>query len=165
MSWHFFPPLPAAKMTVEIQIQQQDFDYAHEYQLLRGDSPDAGAIVCFSGLVRDLNLGSQVEKLVLEHYPGMTESVLQNLLEQARQRWDIKRAKIIHRVGELTLGEQIVFVGIASAHRKDAFAACQFLMDLLKTQAPFWKKEVSDQGQTWLDQRESDLDQEDAWEK
>lgn len=151
-------------MSTEIQVQLHDFDYAHEYQQLRGETPDCGAIVCFSGLVRDLNLGSKVQKLVLEHYPGMTESVINQILDQAKQRWDIQRAKIIHRVGELDLGQQIVFVGIASPHRADAFAACQFLMDLLKTQAPFWKKEISDQGQNWLEQKSSDVEQQQTWQ-
>jgi molybdopterin synthase catalytic subunit len=150
-------------MTQEINIQEHDFDYAEEYQALRGERPDNGAIVCFSGLVRDLNLGTNVQKLYLEHYPGMTESVIEQLLTEAKQRWDIRRARVIHRVGELTLGEQIVFVGIASPHRSDAFSACQFMMDLLKTQVPLWKKEISDTGQQWLKQKESDLQQQTIW--
>ncbi|HET8848899.1 MAG TPA: molybdenum cofactor biosynthesis protein MoaE [Marinobacter sp.] len=146
-----------------ISIQQADFDVAAEYAALRDTDPSAGAIATFSGLVRDSGDLSGVTGLFLEHYPGMTEQVIQGLIDEASSRWDVRRVRVIHRVGALALSDQIVFVGVSSAHRGDAFAACQFIMDALKTSAPFWKKEQTDQGEHWVEQKASDVERTDAW--
>ena len=139
-----------------ISVQQQDFNQQIEYDRLKCKT-SIGAIVTFTGLVRDINNGQAVSDLSLEHYPGMTEKCLAEIVEQAKQRWNIIESTIIHRVGKLSLSEQIVFVGVASQHRGDAFAACEFIMDYLKTKAPFWKKETMKNGeQQWIDARESD---------
>jgi molybdopterin synthase catalytic subunit len=125
---------------MKIAIQTEDFDIGEESRLLRENSVNPGAIVTFSGLVRDLDEGREVKSLTLEHYPGMTESSLGKIVAQAGERWPLLDVTVIHRVGELKGGEQIVFVGVASLHRQAAFAACEFIMDYLKTRAPFWKK-------------------------
>lgn len=139
-----------------INVQYEDFNQQFEYERLRKES-NTGAIVTFTGLVRDINQGEQITALTLEHYPAMTEKALTNIVEQAKQRWSIIDATVIHRVGELQLLDQIVFVGVASLHRGDAFAACEFIMDYLKTEAPFWKKESNSTGESyWVDARESD---------
>ena len=139
-----------------IRVQNEDFNLQMEYDKLRQQS-SVGAVVTFSGLVRDCNLGQSVSGLTLEHYPGMTEKSLAEIVEQAKQRWDILACSVIHRVGKLALQDQIVFVGIASLHRQEAFACCEFIMDYLKTQAPFWKKESTTEGESyWVDARESD---------
>ena len=139
-----------------ISVQEQDFNQQIEYERLRCQS-SVGAIVTFTGLVRDINDGVAVSDLSLEHYPGMTEKCLADIVEQAKIRWNIIASSVIHRVGQLTINDQIVFVGVASQHRGDAFAACEFIMDYLKTEAPFWKKETMKNGQTkWVDARESD---------
>jgi molybdopterin synthase catalytic subunit len=139
-----------------IRVQTEDFNQQIEYDRLRAQA-SIGAIVTFTGLVRDNNQGENVASLTLEHYPGMTEKSLAEIVATAKQRWNILDYTVIHRVGELSLQEQIVFVGIASAHRQEAFAACEFIMDYLKTQAPFWKKEVKNSGEShWVDARESD---------
>ena len=139
-----------------IQIQTEDFNLQVEYDKLRQNA-SVGAVVTFSGLVRDCNLGEAVSGLTLEHYPGMTEKSLAEIVEQAKQRWHILGCAVIHRVGELALQDQIVFVGVASVHRQEAFACCEFIMDHLKTRAPFWKKECNTQGEShWVDARESD---------
>ena len=138
-----------------ISVQTEDFDIGIEYQHLCQSSA-SGAVVIFSGLVRDMNLGDQVGGLYLEHYPGMTENTLQTIVEEARQRWSIDSCRLIHRVGQLEPGDQIVFVGVASAHRQAAFAACEFLMDYLKVKAPFWKRERTPQGERWIEARKSD---------
>lgn len=137
-------------------VQTADFDFNQEYDALRLDET-VGAIVCFCGLVRDFSGGQQM--LHLTHYPAMTEKVLGELQTHAAQRWEIDGSRIVHRVGELAPSEQIVFVGVASRHRKDAFAACEFLIDQLKTTAPFWKKE----GNQWVDANDSDADRAAAW--
>ncbi|WP_232849995.1 molybdopterin synthase catalytic subunit MoaE [Bowmanella yangjiangensis] len=139
-----------------ISVQQQDFDLAAEYQALTANNQSDGAVVHFVGLVRDNNLGRQVQALELEHYPAMTSKALSKLVDEARQRWDLGRIRLIHRVGKLSLGEQIVFVGVTSKHRGSAFAACEFLMDQLKTRAPFWKKEHTSEGAHWVAARASD---------
>jgi len=139
-----------------VHVQQELFDVGHETQKLRGNDTRVGALVSFVGLVRDLNEGHDVSQMTLEHYPGMTEKALATLESEARQRWDILDALIIHRVGTLLPGDPIVLVAVTSAHRADAFDACQFLMDALKTQAPFWKKEHTPAGERWVDARESD---------
>ncbi|MDC0661315.1 molybdopterin synthase catalytic subunit MoaE [Marinobacter sp. SS21] len=145
-------------------IQTNDFDHAAQYQALRAAGPTTGAVATFTGLVRDFGDQSQVSGLFLEHYPGMTERVIEDLIRQASQRWDVQAVRVIHRVGELALGDQIVFVGVSSAHRGDAFAACQFIMDALKTTAPFWKKELAADGDHWVEQKDSDLEQAQQWQ-
>ncbi|MFO6422365.1 molybdopterin synthase catalytic subunit MoaE [Motilimonas sp. KMU-193] len=145
-----------------IKVQTEDFDINHEYQIL-ASKPEAGAIVTFVGLVRDLNLEQKVTALHLEHYPEMTEKSLRRIVQQAKQRWQLIDVSLIHRVGTLTVNQQIVFVGVSSQHRGDAFAACEFIMDYLKTQAPFWKKEHTDLGETWLDANEKDQQAAKRW--
>jgi len=145
-----------------IQIQHEDFDLATEYAEL-GESHSTGAVVTFVGKVRDFNQGEDVSGLTLEHYPGMTEKSLAKIIIEAQNRWSIQGVKVIHRIGELALGDQIVFVGIASMHRGDAFQACEFIMDYLKTQAPFWKKEATEEGAHWVDARETDTTAADRW--
>lgn len=147
-----------------ISIQTDDFDPAAEYQALRDSGSGTGAIATFTGLVRDSGDLEGVTGLFLEHYPGMTEQVIQGLIDQASQRWDVRKARVIHRVGRLDLCDQIVFVGICSAHRGDAFAACEFVMDALKTSAPFWKKEITGESEHWVDQKASDRDRSQAWD-
>ncbi len=141
---------------MSVRVQQEVFDLGHETLKLRGDDPQVGALVSFVGLVRDLNDEQTVSQMTLEHYPGMTEKALSSLENEARQRWKIIDALIIHRVGKLLPGDPIVLVAVTSAHRRDAFDACQFLIDALKTSAPFWKKETTPDGDRWVDARESD---------
>jgi molybdopterin synthase catalytic subunit len=139
-----------------ISVQHEDFILQDEYDNLRQKS-SIGAVVTFSGLVRDCNLGETVTALTLEHYPGMTEKCLVDIVKQAKLRWNILDCTVIHRVGELQIQDQIVFVGVASLHRQEAFASCEFIMDYLKTKATFWKKEKNEQGESyWVDARESD---------
>lgn len=139
-----------------IRVQQEDFDTGLELQQLRAANPAIGAVVSFVGLVRDLNEGNAVSCMTLEHYPGMTEKSLQQIVAAAQQRWPLMGVRVIHRVGPLQPCEQIVLVAVASAHRGDAFAACEFIMDYLKTRAPFWKKEQTPAGAQWVDAREAD---------
>jgi len=146
-----------------INVQTEDFSLQAEYDKLRGKS-SVGAVVTFSGLVRDLNQGLTVSSLTLEHYPGMTEKALAKIVEQAKSRWNIINCTVIHRIGTLKLSDQIVFVGVASLHRQDAFAACEFIMDHLKSAAPFWKKEcTADNNSRWLDAQQADLDALKKW--
>lgn len=152
-------------MTIRIAVQHDDFDHNALYDGLRADCPAIGAIVTFTGLVRDLNLGDGVCGLFLEHYPGMTEKSLQAIADEACQRWDLQRVQIIHRVGQLLPADQIVYVGVSSAHRGDAFAACEFIMDYLKTRAPFWKRESTAQGDRWVEARQSDQDAAARWQE
>nr|WP_255534041.1 molybdopterin synthase catalytic subunit MoaE [Polynucleobacter sp. MWH-Berg-3C6] len=123
---------------------------------MRKGDPRVGAVVTFLGAVRDINDGSQVKGMTLEHYPGMTEKALQEILDQAKARWDIYQTLVIHRVGPLLPEDQIVLVVVTSAHRGEAFAACEFIMDYLKTAAPFWKKEDTPEGARWVDARVTD---------
>ena len=139
-----------------IRIQPADFDLTSEIAQLRAGDPKIGAIVTFVGTVRDMNDGSGVTEMELEHYPGMTEKALEEIIERARQRWDLFDVLVIHRIGPLKPLDQIVLVAVTSAHRGDAFAACEFVMDYLKTQAPFWKKEQTPQGARWVDARSTD---------
>ncbi|QBF82932.1 molybdopterin synthase catalytic subunit MoaE [Shewanella maritima] len=148
----------------KVIVQTQDFNVAEEYALLANDISD-GAVVNFVGKVRDFNDGSDVTDLTLEHYPGMTESVLNQLAEQAYDRWPLNKVTIIHRVGTMGLGEQIVFIGVTSAHRKAAFAACEFLIDFLKTKAPFWKLEAGSDGDKWVEARDSDEQAAKMWQE
>jgi len=139
-----------------VRVQEHDFDLSTEVAQLRAAQPGVGAIVSFVGTVRDLNEGASVAEMELEHYPGMTEQSIQTIIEQARARWDIFGALVIHRVGPLKPMEQIVLVAVTSAHRGEAFAACEFIIDYLKTEAPFWKKEQTPEGGRWVDARVSD---------
>lgn len=146
-----------------ISVQHEDFDPGAEHQALRASGEGTGAIATFTGLVRDSGDMAGVTGLFLEHYPGMTEAVIGELVAHASRHWDLRATRVIHRVGELGLNEQIVFVGVASGHRGDAFAACQYIMDALKTSAPFWKKELTATGACWVEQKASDRDQADQW--
>src|SRR6187402_913143 len=147
-----------------ISIQTDDFDVGAEYNALVCEDTAAGAVVTFVGRVRDMNLQRNVRGLYLEHYPGMTEKSLQEIARQAQSRWNIVRMRIIHRIGDLQLGDNIVFVGVSSMHRGDAFMAAEFLMDYLKTQAPFWKKELTTDGSLWLDAQQKDIAAVNRWE-
>ena len=141
---------------MKISVQTEDFDPGAECAALSRGRKDIGAVASFVGLVRDSNDGAGISRRTLEHYPAMTEKSLAEIVEQARGRWDVMDATVIHRVGELRPGDNIVLVVVASAHRGDAFAACEFIMDYLKTRAPFWKKEKTPEGERWVDARESD---------
>jgi molybdopterin synthase catalytic subunit len=148
-----------------IRIQESDFDLSAEIGVLRKNDPRVGAVVSFLGTVRDMNDGSQVKGMTLEHYPGMTEKALQEILDQAKARWDIYQTLVIHRVGPLLPEDQIVLVAVTSAHRGEAFAACEFIMDYLKTAAPFWKKEDTPEGARWVDARVTDEAAMARWKK
>ena len=139
-----------------VSIQTADFDLGHEVSALRIADPGVGAVASFVGCVRDRNDGSGVSALELEHYPGMTEKAIESMIDAARQRFDIRGVRVIHRVGVLKPQDQIVLVAVSAAHRGTAFQACEFLMDYLKTQAPFWKKETTPDGSRWVDARVSD---------
>lgn len=147
----------------QISVQSQDFDFADEYQKLRDSSHSDGALVTFVGLVRDINLQKPVSALFLEHYPAMTEKVLNEIVEKARAKWQLGSVSIIHRVGHLTVSEQIVFVGVTSQHRQSAYHANEFIMDYLKTQAPFWKKETTSDGDKWIEAKASDMEKAKGW--
>ena len=137
-------------------MQTEDFDLRQEHQQLIQNDHGIGAVVTFIGMVRDLNLADDVVALELEHYPGMTEKSLINIAQQAEKRWSLQAARIVHRVGKMYPGDQIVLVLTASAHRGDAYEANTFMMDYLKTEAPFWKKEWTPEGPRWIEARESD---------
>jgi len=147
-----------------IHIQENDFSLENEYQKLRTSNPSQnGAICTFVGLVREFGDKKGVTGMFLEHYPGMTEQCLQKIINQAKDRWSIQDITVIHRIGALALCDQIVFVGISSAHRSDAFAACEFVMDYLKTDAPFWKKEINTDGSEWVEAKLSDKQRLNKW--
>lgn len=139
-----------------VRIQAEDFDLSTEVAQLRAANPKVGAVVTFVGTVRDLNEGESVAEMELEHYPGMTEQSIAAIIEQARQRWPVSGALVIHRIGPLKPMAQIVLVAVTGAHRGEAFAACEFIIDYLKTEAPFWKKEQTPSGARWVDARVSD---------
>jgi molybdopterin synthase catalytic subunit len=139
-----------------VRVQPEDFDLGAEILNLRQGNTGIGAVASFVGLVRDLNHSTTVTEMTLEHYPGMTEKALGEIVEEAKRRWTIIDALVIHRIGPLKPTDQIVLVAVSSAHRGDAFAACEFIMDYLKTRAPFWKKERTEAGAQWVDARESD---------
>lgn len=141
---------------MKIKVQHEDFDVGAEMSALRAGNARIGAVASFVGLVRDINDGDGVSTLTLEHYPGMTEKALADIAAQAMARWDVLGCTVIHRVGELQPGDQIVLVIVASGHRGHAFQACEFIMDFLKTRAPFWKKERTADGERWVDSRETD---------
>ena len=147
---------------MRIKVQEEDFDITEVHRELCADRSDIGAIASFVGLVRDMPQ-NRLEKMTLEHYPGMTEKSLGKIVETAQQRWEILDVAIIHRVGELKPADQIVLVSVASAHRKAAFAACEFIMDYLKTDAPFWKKETDQQGESWVEAKQSDNEARGKW--
>jgi molybdopterin synthase catalytic subunit len=148
---------------MSVRVQEQDFDVSAELALMRKDNPKIGAIASFVGVVRDINEGDSVATMTLEHYPGMTEKAITEIIDQARGRWEVLDALVIHRVGTLKPTEQIVLVIVASTHRGDAFAACEFIMDFLKTQAPFWKKEITPNGARWVDARVTDSRAAERW--
>ncbi|MBD2812099.1 molybdopterin synthase catalytic subunit MoaE [Xenorhabdus sp. Vera] len=145
-----------------IRVQREVFSVGDEYQWLSLCDED-GAVVTFTGKVRNHNLGDNVNALMLEHYPGMTEKMLQEITDEARQRWSLQRISIIHRIGELYPGDEIVFVGVTSSHRSIAFTAAEFIMDYLKTKAPFWKKESLAEGERWVETRQSDQEAANRW--
>lgn len=159
----FFPPVTEVKMAeTKIVVGPQPFSVGEEYPWLAERDED-GAVVTFTGKVRNHNLGDSVNALTLEHYPGMTEKALAEIVDEARNRWPLGRVTVIHRIGELWPGDEIVFVGVTSAHRSSAFEAGQFIMDYLKTRAPFWKREATPEGDRWVEARESDQQAAKRW--
>ncbi len=150
---------------MKIQVGEADFDPGAEIAALHAGQPRVGAVASFVGLVRDLNEGDSVTTLTLEHYPAMTEKSLREILDEALARWRLLDITVIHRVGRLAPLDRIVFVGVASMHRGDAFAACEFIMDYLKTRAPFWKKEGTPDGDRWVEARASDDSAAARWKK
>ena len=147
-----------------VRVQTEDFDVGRELAALRNSDPSIGAVAAFIGTVRDVNVDASVSSMTLEHYPGMTEKALAAIVADARARWSIAEALVIHRVGPLRPADQIVLVACASAHRGDAFAACEFIIDYLKTRAPFWKKEETPEGARWVEARASDDDAAARWQ-
>jgi len=152
-----------------ISVHPQDFDMAKEYQALLANTDGTsnssdGAVVTFVGLVRDYNQGNHVEGLTLEHYPGMTEKALEDIVIAARAKWPLGKVRVIHRIGKLALSDQIVFVGVTSKHREAAFEATQFIMDFLKNKAPFWKKEVTNIGERWVETEDKDVKAQQRWD-
>ena len=146
-----------------VRIQTADFDAGAEIAALRRGNPKIGAVASFIGVCRDANDGDAVSTMTLEHYPGMTEKALEKIVAEARERWKVMDVLVVHRVGELRPTDQIVLVVVAGAHRGEAFAACEFVMDYLKTRAPFWKKEQTPQGARWVEARASDDDAAGRW--
>ena len=146
-----------------LNIQTEAFDLATEERALRQGKPQIGAIVSFVGYMRDINEGDSVSSMTLEHYPGMTEKALEKIIDEARQRWALEGVRLIHRVGRLHPEDPIVLVLVASRHRNEAFRACEFIIDYLKTRAPFWKKESTSQGERWVEARHSDTEAEARW--
>ena len=139
-----------------VRIQAADFDVSAEIAALRRNDPKVGAVASFVGVVRDINDGGTVAEMTLEHYPGMTEKAIEEIIGQARSRWNVLNVLVIHRVGQLKPLDQIVLVVVAGEHRGEAFAACEFIMDYLKTRAPFWKKEQTGKGARWVEARQTD---------
>ena len=146
-----------------VRVQSGDFDLGQELARLREGDARVGAVVSFVGTVRDMNEGASVSELELEHYPGMTERALEDIVEQAKVRWPLYNARVIHRVGPMAPMEQIVLVAVSAAHRGEAFAACEFIIDYLKTDAPFWKKEQTPEGARWVDARVTDDEALEKW--
>ncbi len=147
-----------------VRIQTEDFDAGAEIAALRRSDPKVGAVASFIGVCRDANDGDLVTKMTLEHYPGMTEKALEKIVDEAKKRWKVMEVLVVHRVGELKPTDQIVLVVVTGAHRGEAFAACEFIMDYLKTRAPFWKKEQTPQGARWVEARASDGEAAQRWE-
>lgn len=148
---------------ISVHVQTAPFDPGQLTNDAHAGNPAIGALVCFTGYVRDFNQQQNVQGLFLEHFPGMTEKSLQRIAEEAAERWPLQKIRVLHRVGQLGLAEPIVFVAAASMHREDAFQACAFIMDYLKTRAPFWKKEQTTAGSHWVEGRTSDIDAADRW--
>ncbi|MGH8705885.1 MAG: molybdopterin synthase catalytic subunit MoaE [Burkholderiales bacterium] len=148
---------------MKISVQLEDFDSGAEIRAVAQRNPKVGAVAAFVGLVRDVNEGARVAAMTLEHYPGMTEKALAAIAEEAQRRWQVLDCTIVHRYGELKPTDQIVLVVVASSHRGDAFAACEFLMDYLKTRAPFWKKETTPEGARWVETRAADDSAAERW--
>ncbi|MFO8045472.1 MAG: molybdopterin synthase catalytic subunit MoaE [Halomonas sp.] len=146
-----------------IRVQKAPFDAGAEQHALLAGRTDIGAVVCFTGLVRDFNERPEINALTLEHYPGMTESALADIVAEAQGRWRLDGVRVIHRIGRLAPGDPIVLVAVASAHRRAAFEACDFIMDYLKTRAPFWKKEHASEGDYWVSERHSDHEDAGRW--
>jgi len=146
-----------------VRVQLEDFDLSAEVAALRAADPRIGAVAAFIGLVREVNEGGQVSGMFLEHYPGMTEKALMAIIAEARARWALFDALVIHRVGPLRPTDPIVLVAVTSAHRGEAFAACEFIMDALKTRAPFWKREETPAGHRWVDARAGDAEAAARW--
>ena len=149
---------------MSVRIQEADFDLNAELAALRAGDARIGALASFVGLVRDTNDGAGVSEMTLEHYPGMTEKALAAIVDEAKTRWEIYGALVIHRIGPLKPCDQIVLVAVTSAHRGEAFAACEFIMDYLKTRAPFWKRETTPDGARWVDARDSDDSAAERWQ-
>ena len=149
---------------MSVRVQQADFDVGAELTALRAGDARVGALASFVGLVRDVSHGTGVVEMTLEHYPGMTEKALADIVAEAKARWDLYATLVIHRVGPLKPCDQIVVVAVTSAHRGEAFAACEFIMDYLKTRAPFWKREVTAEGARWVDARETDYSAAARWQ-
>jgi len=143
-------------MAERVSVRQADFDLSAEVVALRAGDAGVGAVVAFVGTVREHSGGQSVSRMELEHYPGMTEAAIEAMIDAAAQRFDIRAARVVHRIGVLEPSDRIVLVAVSSAHRGQAFQACEFLMDYLKTQAPFWKKESTAEGSCWVDARSSD---------
>jgi molybdopterin synthase catalytic subunit len=148
---------------MSVVIQHEDFDVAAVMAELRATSNNVGAIVSFVGLVRDLSYDEKIDNILVNHYPGMSEKALTKIIEEAKQRWDLLAVKVIHRVGTLGPNDQIVLVATASSHRGHAFSGCEFIIDYLKTDAPFWKKEVKPEGGEWVVTKESDVQRMERW--
>ncbi len=173
MRWHFFRRLQAVDVTtghaqqprIAVEVQERDFDIARLQDALLSGSAGEGAIATFTGYVRRGNENRAVDVLELEHYPGMTEASIEAIVVQAAARWPLLAASVVHRVGALLPGDQIVWVGVASTHREAAFSACEFIMDYLKTRAPFWKKEHCGEGQHWVSARQSDRERAARWQE
>ncbi len=153
----------ASSMSTKVRVSEADFNAGDEITLLQANNQADGAVVTFTGRVRKQNEGHRVTGLFLEHYPAMTALSLNRIIDSARAKWQINKVTVIHRVGQLNLGDNIVFVGVTSAHRGDAFAAAEFIMDYLKIEAPFWKKETRTDGEVWIDARQSDQDKAITW--
>ena len=147
-----------------VRVQTEDFDVSRELARLRGDNRAVGAIAAFIGTVRDVNDGTRVASMALEHYPGMTEKALAAIVDEAKTRWNFIDALVIHRVGALAPSDQIVLVGVTGAHRGEVFAACEFIVDYLKTRAPFWKKEETPSGARWVEARATDDEAAARWQ-
>jgi molybdopterin synthase catalytic subunit len=150
---------------MSVRVQTQDFDAGAEIAALRRSNPRIGAIASFIGVVRDVNEGDSVSEMTLEHYPGMTERALEQIVAEAKSRWNIIDVLVVHRVGRLAPADQIVLVVVTGAHRGEAFAACEFVMDYLKTRAPFWKKEATTEGARWVEARAADDQAAERWEQ
>jgi len=148
---------------IEIRIQSEPFDPNYELDQLRLDNPAIGGVVSFLGLMRDFNAGETISAMRLEYYPGMTEKALYSIVDEACRRWGVLDCRLVHRVGDLRPADVIVLVAVASTHRGEAFRACEFIIDFLKTRAPFWKKETTQEGERWVEARNTDKTAEDKW--